>query len=305
MTISDLLNLATHGVVPLDGAWGTELSRRGLPAGMAPEQWNLDQPDRVAEVPRAYAEAGARIVLTNTFGGSRCKLEKNGLADRAAEINRAGARISRDAVPRDVFVCASVGPTGEFLEPLGDITPAAMEDIFAQQIAALIEGGADMIVVETMTDLEETLCAVRAAKRLAPSMPVVASMTFDKGARGYATMMGITPAHAAAQLDEHGADIIGTNCGHGVEQMIEIVHELRAHTAKPLWARPNAGLPQLVNGATVFPDEPETMAAKIPALVEAGAMFIGGCCGTTPEHIRQMAAALQHLPPSACRDARC
>lgn len=297
MTITELLNMAGAGVVPLDGAWGTELSRRGLPAGTAPELWNLEQPERVAEVPRAYAEAGARIVLTNTFGGSRCKLEKNGLAAHVAEINRTGARISRNAVPRDVLVCASVGPTGEFLEPLGDIPPAAMEDIFAEQIAALIEGGADMIVVETMTDLEETLCAVRAAKRLAPSMPVVASMTFDKGARGYATMMGVTPAHAAAQLAEHGADIIGTNCGHGVEQMIEIVGELRANTNKPLWARPNAGLPQLVNGVTVFPDSPDNMAKKIPALVEAGATFIGGCCGTTPEHIQYMVKALAGLGP--------
>lgn len=298
MTISELQKMADAGPVPLDGAWGTELSRRGLPAGTAPELWNLEQPGRVADVARAYAAAGARIVLTNTFGGSRCKLEKNGLASQAAEINRAGARISREAVPRDVFVCASVGPTGEFLEPLGDISPAAMEDIFAEQIAALIEGGADMLVIETMTDLEETLCALRAAKRLAPSMPVVTSMTFDKGARGYATMMGVTPAQAAAQLAEHGADIIGTNCGHGVEQMIEIVRELRANTDKPLWARPNAGLPQLVNGATVFPDGPGSMAAKIPALVDAGAAFVGGCCGTTPEHIRCIVAALQGLSPT-------
>lgn len=301
MTITELLHLAGSGVVPLDGAWGTELSRRGLPPGTSPELWNLEQPERVAEVPRAYAAAGARIVLTNTFGGSRFKLEKNGLADKTAEVNRAGARISREAVPRDVLVCASVGPTGEFLEPLGDISPAAMEDMFAEQIAALIEGGADMLVVETMTDVEETLCAVRAAKRLAPAMPVVASMTFDKGARGYATMMGVTPAHAASQLAEHGADIIGTNCGHGVEQMIEIVRELRANTDKPLWARPNAGLPQLVNGVTVFPDAPDRMAAKIPALVEAGANFIGGCCGTTPEHIRCIVEVLGRLGPDMQR----
>ncbi len=292
MTLTDLTDLARGGVIPLDGAWGTELNRRGLPPGCAPEQWNLEQPARVAEVPRAYAAAGARIVLTNTFGGSRYKLEKNGLAAHTAEINRAGARISREAVPPGVLVCASIGPTGEFLEPLGEVAPAAMEDVFAEQIAALIDGGADLLVVETMTDLEETLCAVRAAKRLAPHMPVVASMTFDKGPRGYATMMGVTPAHAAAQLAQHGADVIGTNCGHGVEQMIEIVRELRAHTDKPVWARPNAGLPQLVNGATVFPEGPDSMAAKMPALVEAGARFIGGCCGTTPEHIRCMVARL-------------
>lgn len=294
MTVADLLHRAIHGVVPLDGAWGTELARRGLPPGTAPELWNLEHPDIVAEIPRAYADAGARVVLTNSFGGSRCKLAKVGLGDRVVEINRAAAHISREAAPPDVVVCASVGPTGEFLEPLGDLSPTAMEEIFAEQIVALVEGGADMLVIETMTDLEEALCALRAAKRVAPNVPLVASLTFDKGARGYATMMGVTPAAAAERLTEL-ADVIGANCGQGVEQMIEIVTELRAHTSKPIWARPNAGLPQLVNGITVFPDTPEAMAAKIPALVTAGATFVGGCCGTTPDHIRSIIATLHSL----------
>ncbi|MCX7846502.1 MAG: homocysteine S-methyltransferase family protein [bacterium] len=295
MTVNSLLTLAINGVVPLDGAWGTELARHGLPPGTPPELWNLQHPEQVAEIPRAYAAAGARIVLTNTFGGNRCKLQKTGLAPQVAQINRAGAQISRTAVPREVLVCASIGPTGEFLEPLGELSPTTMEDIFAEQIIALLEGGADMLVIETMTDLGETLCALRAAKRLAPNHPVVASLTFDKGARGYATMMGVTPALAAQQLSDQGADIIGTNCGHGVEQIIEIVAELRAHTDKPIWARPNAGLPQLIHGTTVFPDSPATMAEKIPALVAAGASFIGGCCGTTPDHIRALVTALHTL----------
>jgi len=284
--------LRQHKIVPLDGAWGTELARLGLPAGDVPETWNLSQAEKVAEVPRAYADAGARIVLTNTFGGSRIKLEKAGLGGSVREINEAGARISRQAVSGAAFVFASVGPTGEFLEPLGSITAAQMTEVFEEQIRALVAGGADGIVVETMTDIEEAVCGLRAARRVAPEKPVAVSLTFDKGAQGYATMMGVTPRAAAERLKAEGADIIGTNCGNGIETMIEIVAELRAHTATPLWARPNAGMPQLVDGRTVFPESAEAMARKVPRLAAAGAVLIGGCCGTTPGHIAAMIAAL-------------
>jgi len=285
--------LQRERLLVLDGAWGTELTRRGLPAGEAPERWNLTNAARVAEVPGAYCDAGAQVVLTNTFGGSRCKLEKVGLADRVAEVNRCGAQISKNAVRDRALVFASVGPTGDFIEPLGTLTVTAAEDMFAEQIDALLAGGADAIVVETMTDLQETLCAVRAARRVQADVPVVASLTFDKGARGYATMMGVTPATAAEQLAAADVDVIGTNCGNGIETMIAIVHELRAHCTLPLWARPNAGVPQLVDGTTVFPDSPAAMAGKIAALRDAGASMIGGCCGTTPAHIRAIADALR------------
>lgn len=286
------LQQALHAtrIIVLDGAWGTELARRGLPPGEAPERWNATHAARVAEIPAAYVAAGARIVLTNTFGGSRCKLGKCGLADRVEELNRCGARISREAVRGAAFVCASIGPTGEFLEPLGDSAPEQMQAVFAEQIRALLAGGADMLLIETMTDLQEALCAVHAARATAPDVPLVVSMTFDKGLHGYATMMGVTPAHAAHTLTAADVDVIGTNCGNGIENMVEIVCELRAHTDRPIWARPNAGLPQLVDGQTVFPETPEVMAAKIPALVAAGATLIGGCCGTTPAHIRAFAA---------------
>ena len=282
----------TTPIIVLDGAWGTELARRGLPPGAAPELWNVSQPARVAEIPAAYVAAGARIVLTNTFGGSRFTLNKGGLADRVEELNRGGARISKEAVGGAALVCASIGPTGEFLEPLGDITAQQMQAVFAEQIRALLDGGADLLVIETMTDLNEALCAVQAARATAPDVPLVVSLTFDKGLHGYATMMGVTPAHAAQALSAADVDVIGTNCGNGIENMVEIVRELRAHTDRPIWARPNAGLPQLVDGRTVFPETPEVMAAKIPALVAAGATLIGGCCGTTPAHIRAIAAQI-------------
>ncbi len=277
-------------LIVLDGAWGTELARRGLPPGTAPELWNATHASRVAEIPAAYVAAGARIVLTNTFGGSRCKLEKCGLADRVDELNRCGARISKEAVRDAALVCASIGPTGEFLEPLGEITAAHMQAVFAEQISALLAGGADLLLMETMTDLNEALCAVQAARVIAPDVPLVVSLTFDKGLQGYATMMGVTPAHAAQALSAADVDVIGTNCGNGIENMVEIVRELRAHTNRPIWARPNAGLPQLIDGRTVFPETPAVMAAKIPALVAAGATLIGGCCGTTPAHIRALTA---------------
>jgi len=291
MTISDFTAfLADTAIVTLDGAWGTELNRRGLPVDLLPEAWNLDQPGKVAEVPRAYAQAGAKIVLTNTFGGSCFKLKKSGLDTKIAEINSAGARISREAVGTGALVFGSIGPSGEFLAPLGLITEKEMTAAFRTQAQNLVAGGVDGIVVETMTAGEEALCALNAAKAVAPDMPVAVTMTFDKGLQGYATMMGVSPRQAAEELSHAGADIIGTNCGNGIENMIEIVSELKAYTTKPIWARPNAGLPQLVDGKTIFPQSPEEMAAQIPALISAGAQLIGGCCGTTPDHIRAIAA---------------
>ncbi len=277
-----------YPVISLDGAWGTELANRGLPAGETPEKWNLDFPEKVAEIPKAYADAGAKIVITNTFGGNRFKLEKSGLVDFLVEINKKGAEISKNAVNNDVYVFASVGPTGEFLQPLGLTSKEEMEEVFAEQISALKNGGADGIIIETMTDIDEASCALCAAKKVAPGLPVAVSITYDKGVNGYATMMGVTPEQAAKHFDAAGADIIGTNCGNGIENMIEVVKELRKFTDKPIWARPNAGVPQLVNGETVFPATPEEMAEKVSELIEAGAKMIGGCCGTTPSHIKEI-----------------
>ncbi len=282
--------LRDSGVLIADGAWGTELAKRGLRPGDVPELLNADSPDVVEAVARSYVEAGADIVLSNTFGGNRFKLDKSGLGGRAAELNRAGTEISVRAADGGALVFASIGPTGEFMAPLGTKTEEEFVACFTEQIGACIEGGADGICIETMMELKEVLAALSAARSLG-SFPVVASLTFDRGARGFATVMGITPEDAAAQFDAAGADIIGSNCGSGIENYIEIVSLLRTATKRPLWVKPNAGVPRLVDGKTVFLESPEKMAGDVRHLIEGGANFIGGCCGTTPEHIRQIAAA--------------
>jgi len=274
-----------------DGAWGTELAKRGLPPGTVPESWNADRPDAVQAVAAGYVEAGSDIVLTNSFGGCRLKLEKAGLADKTPELNRLAAEISKRAAGGRVLVFASIGPTGEFMAPLGVKTEQQFVDCFTEQIRACIDGGADGIVIETMTDLGETKAALQAARQVG-SFPVVASMTFDHGPGGFATMMGVKPEQAAAELDEAGADIIGSNCGSGIENTIEIVRLMRSATKKPLWIKPNAGLPELVDGKTVFRETPDEMAARVEELLRAGANIIGGCCGTTPDHIRAIIAAI-------------
>ena len=275
----------------LDGAWGTELARQGLPAGVAPETWNLERPDEVRAVAAAYVDAGADIILTNTFGGSRYKLE--GAGD-VAEINRAGAAISRQAAGDRALVFASVGPTGQFMAPLGTVTEEDMVSCFLEQTQALLAGGADAILIETMTDLEEAKAALHGAREAGAEV-VAVSMTYDKGPAGYATMMGAKPEQAAAELQAAGADVIGANCGAGIENMIEIVAAIRQATSRPIWAKPNAGLPELVDGETVFREGPEEMAAKLPRLVEAGATHVGGCCGTTPDHIRRFAEVVRGM----------
>lgn len=274
-----------------DGAWGTELSRRGLPPGTAPEAWNLSHPDEVREVGSAYVEAGAGIILTNTFGGSSFKLEKASLAGQVAEVNREGARISKRAAGTRALVFASIGPTGELLDPLGDLAESDAVAAFAEQAGALAAGGVDGFVIESFSDLAEAKAALRAVREVS-KLPVVVSLTFAKDARGFATMMGVTPEEAARELEAAGADAVGANCGIGSAQAVEITRLMKAATALPIWIKPNAGLPKLVGGKTVFPESPEEFAANLREAVNAGASIVGGCCGSTPEHIRRLVAAL-------------
>jgi 5-methyltetrahydrofolate--homocysteine methyltransferase len=290
--------LAQKKLLVADGAWGTQLVARGLPAGQAPETWNLERPDEVRAVAAAYVQAGADIILTNTFGGSRLKLAKEGLDADLEEVNRRGAELSREAAGDKALVFASVGPTGEFMAPLGTVTEDEMTACFAEQVKALAAGGADAVVIETMTDLLEAIAALRAVKDTT-SLPAVVCLTYDKGAKGFATMMGVRPEQAAPDLAEAGADVIGTNCGNGIEDIVEVVKLLRAAAEGPLWAKPNAGLPELVGGQTVYRETPEQMVRHLPTLVEAGAAIVGGCCGTTPEHIRLLALERQNLLESA------
>lgn len=291
----------TRALVLADGAWGTELARLGLPVGAAPELWNLERPEAVEAVARGYVEAGSEIILTNTFGGNRLKLERAGLAGRAAELNRAGVRISKRAAGGRALVFASVGPTGELLAPLGERTEDEFAACFREQIEALASAGADGLVVETMTDLAEARCALRAARE-ACALPVAVSMTFERGAQGFATMMGVTPEAAARELDAAGADLVGANCGAGAADLVDVARAMRAATTRPLWIKPNAGLPELVGGETVYRESPEAMAAHVRDLAETGAKVIGGCCGTGPEHIRCMAEAVRLLPRPRAQD---
>ncbi|MCK5113801.1 MAG: homocysteine S-methyltransferase family protein [Phycisphaerae bacterium] len=286
-----LTKLEKLGILISDGAWGTMLQSNGMTTDDCPEEWNVSHPDAVCAIAKAYADAGSDMSLTNTFGGSRIKLDKKGYADRVAEFNEAGAKNSL-GVGGSAIIAGSVGPTGEFIEPLGAITAEEMEEVFAEQIAALLKGGVRVICVETMMAVEEAVCAVTAAKKLDPTVDVIATMTFDKTPNGFRTMMGVDPQRAADELSAAGADVLGSNCGNGIEGMIEVAGEFRKHTSKPILIHANAGVPELVGGQTVFRQSPEDFAANTQALVDAGANIIGGCCGTTPQHIAAMKAAV-------------
>jgi len=272
-----------------DGAWGTQLQARGLGPGECPDQWNLTRPAEVEQVARAYVEAGSRVILSNTFGSNRVALAGHGLAGKAAEINRAGAAISRRAAAGRAKVFASIGPSGKMLIS-GETTEDELRAAFAEQARALADGGADALVVETMSDLAEAKIALEAAK--STGLPVVACMVFDTGRNKDRTMMGTTPEQAASELAAYGADVIGANCGVGVESYIAICRRLKAATDRPVWIKANAGLPELVGGKTVWKMTPEAFAGFVPQLIQAGASFIGGCCGTSPEFIRAVAGVI-------------
>jgi methionine synthase I (cobalamin-dependent) len=255
----------------------------GQPLGHCPDAWSLSNPDEVEAVGRAYVEAGSQVILTNTFGANGYILARHGLAARAVEINRAGVAISRRAAAGRARVFASLGPSGVMLM-MGQVAEADLQAAFAQQAQAMAEAGADGIVVETMSDPAEAVLAVAAAART--GLPVIACMTFDSGAQKDRTMMGTTPEEAAERLLAAGADVVGSNCGQGAESFVDICRRLHAAGGRPVWIKPNAGLPQLQGGRTVYAQTPEEFAAFVPQLIEAGAGFLGGCCGTTPEFIR-------------------
>jgi len=278
-------DLIAGGPVLLDGAWGTEMQARGLGAGDVADLWNLSHPERVEEVARAYVDAGSRVILTNTFRANRIALKRYGEEDHVVAINRAGAQISCRAAAGRAKVLASIGPSGKMLMT-GDVDEAALAVAFAEQARALAEGGADGLVVETMADLVEARVAIDAA--LATGLPVVACMVFDSGKNRDRTMMGVTPAQAADGLTRAGAHVVGTNCGIGIDHAVEICRTMAAATDLPIWIKPNAGIPELINGEVVYRTDAEKFASYLPDLLAAGARFVGGCCGTTPAFIIAM-----------------
>lgn len=265
-----------------DGAWGTQLQARGLGIGELPDALNLSKPEWVGEVAKAYVEAGSQVILTNTFGSNRVRLADFSLAEKAVELNRRGVEISRSAAAGRAYVFASIGPTGKMLLS-GEVTEAELRAAFDEQADAIARAGADGIVVESMSDLREATIAVEAARRT--GLPVVACMSFDSGKAKDRTMMGVTPEEAAEALTAAGADAIGANCGQGIGGFASLCTRLRAATDRPIWLKPNAGLPQIVDGRARYTTTPEEFARHVPELVAAGASFIGGCCGTTPDFI--------------------
>ena len=285
--------VAVGRVLVADGAWGTFLQKRGMVPGECPELWCIEHRDVVREIAASYVEAGADMIESNSFGGTRFKLEHYGLADRVDELNRAAAAISREAAGPDRHVIASVGPTGKLLL-MGDVTEAELSDAFAGQVTALEAGGADACCIETMAALDEAGLAVRAA-RANTSLEVICTFTFERTLQGeYRTMMGVSPTDMVRAMVEAGAHIVGTNCGNGMEHMAHIVAEMRAaDPAIPILVNANAGIPVNVDGVDTFPETPSQMAANARAVVAAGANIVGGCCGTTPEHIRALVDAVR------------
>lgn len=271
------------GRLTADGAMGTQLIALGL-EGDCPEAWNVEKFGAIEDIHRSYVDAGARIILTNTFGATEWKLGRSGHAADQGRFCRAAAENALRAAEGRAYVLGDVGPTGELPEPYGTHPIAEFEAVFAAQIDALAKSGVHGIIIETMASAAEAAAAVRAARRTC-GLPVFACMTYSAGKGGFRTMMGETVGDATAALLEAGADVVGSNCGLGAAQMVEVVREIKAAAAVPVIAKPNAGQPRLVGGKTVFDEDAGTWAAKVPELVAAGANIVGGCCGTTPAHI--------------------
>ena len=278
-----------------DGAWGTELMTRGLEPGQCPESFNISRPHVLAEIAASYLDAGAQIVTTNTFGGSPLRLRSYGLEERTEAINRRAVEVLREVTGDRAYVSGSVGPTGKMIKPYGDTEEDQVYDAFERQIRALAEAEADLICVETMIDLREASLAVQAAKAVAPAIPVMATMTFDPTPRGFFTVMGTDIERAVKGLELAGADVVGSNCGNGIETMVAIARELGRHAERPIAIQSNAGLPERREGEIVYPESPAFMAQRVPDLIDLGVAVIGGCCGTTIEHINAIRRSANRL----------
>lgn len=291
--MSAIYEALAKGILISDGAMGTMLQGKGLTDGGAPELWNVENPSAIEEVLESYAATGANLITTNTFGGTRGRLQMHGLEDRLFELNKSGAEIARKVADRhpNCFVMGDVGPSGELMEPMGTMTAEEAEALFADQIKALVAGGVDAILIETMSDLQEVEAAVKAAKSVAPELPIIVTFSFDTNMR---TMMGVKPEVAVKTLAAEGVRIIGANCGRGVDEMRIIAKELTAARPEGVYiiTQSNAGLPKLVGGDFIYDGTPEEMAKYADDMKALGVNIIGSCCGSTPAHTAAMKAAI-------------
>jgi 5-methyltetrahydrofolate--homocysteine methyltransferase len=286
-----ILELAKKRTVIFDGAMGTMLIAAGLKAGDSPELWNIEEPSVIMDIHRKYYEAGSDVVHTNTFGGNAIKLADKGLSDKTEPINVEAARLAREACPGGKFVAGDIGPTGKLITPLGDLVIEEAEEAFFQQAQALVKGGVDLLSIETMFSLEEALAALRASKRLGEVL-VIAALTFNRTKKGFFTVMGEGVNQAVSAFEKAGADVIATNCSLGSKDMIDLTKDLRAATTKPILIQPNAGKPVTQKGVTTYQQTPAEFAEDGRRIREAGANMIGGCCGTNPAFIKELAHAL-------------
>jgi len=285
-----LLERLKHGEILVgDGAFGTQLQARGMPPGACPEEYNASHPDIVQGIYLDYFKAGADFVSTNSFGGNRVRLERHGMGERATELATRAVELARHVCPRDSMVAGSMGPTGELLEPFGAFSTEEAYEVFAEQARVLAAAGVDFILIETMMALDEALVALRAAKTNT-SVPVAVTMTFESRQKEFRTSWGVSIPQAADALTKAGANLVGSNCGQGFDNMVDIARGFRAATSAPLIAQANAGMPEWVDGKAVYKETPDTIEPKIRSLLEAGVNVIGGCCGTGPEHIARIRA---------------
>ncbi len=291
--MSAIYEALANATLTSDGAMGTMLQARGLTDGGAPELWNVEKPEEIEAVLEAYAAAGANFITTNTFGGTAGRLAMHGLEDRLEELNKAGAAIARKVADRheNCFVMGDIGPSGELMEPMGTLTLESGKDLFAAQIRALVAGGIDAILIETMSDLSEVEAAVLAAKEVAPELPIIVTLSFDTNLR---TMMGVKPAMAVQQLSALGVRIIGANCGRGTDEMSQIAKELVGARPEGVFiiTQSNAGLPKLQGDEFIYDGTPEEMARYAKEMKDLGVNIVGSCCGSSPAHTQAISAAI-------------
>ncbi len=291
-----LLDKINRGEILLsDGAMGSLLIKRGLEIGNCFEQMNLINPGLIEDIARKYLQAGADIIHTNTFGGSALKLAGFNLETQTEEINRAAVEAAKKIAKNKAYVSGSVGPSGRLLKPYGNIEPKEMYYSFKRQIKSLIEAGVEALTIETMTDMSEAKLAIKAARDVSKDIPIMATMTFDSTPRGFYTIMGVDIKIAAEQLTAAGADIIGSNCGNGIEKMVEVAREFKKYATRPVIIQSNAGLPEIIDNCVTYSETPEFMAEACRELIDIGVSIIGGCCGTTPEHIAAMKAVIDSV----------